>query len=298
MPSTSEINNRLYNNLATKTLMYHSKNAHLEDGSLAFDISNSSNKIPYNEVFLIDKIDSPVIFIDFENQKEAFQVTSKNLALEDNLFILADAKQNLSSEHFCLVFEKYLGFVIDVMKTCDFAFINFKFDFKNEISEDILTAFEIQLCSIINHFNELLSRYNIKIIDDHLNSSKKSNNKTHMPQNLNSETSHTDIKPKTLATYILHEKNEEIEKIIIESFKEEKGKSIRYMIEYLVQHSLVTLEYGKKRKLFNAMEISFKRKIGAYNSIWGFENNIILNDPDYKFTETILNTALKKILLK
>ncbi|WP_372792049.1 hypothetical protein [Lutibacter sp.] len=295
MTSSTEIINLLNKNLATNFLIYHSETPHLEDGSLAFDLGNSSKTIPYNEVFLIKKIGSPMILIDLENQKEVFRVLQKDRELQTNLFILADAEQNLSSEHFCLVFEKYLAFVIVVMETCDFELINLKFDFKNELPEDILTAFEIQFQSFKTHFNELLARYNIKVIDTERNISKKTNYKTQIPQNLNCETSQPDIKPKTLAFYISHENNDEIEKIIFENFKDKKGKTYRCIIEYLHKYDLLTLEQGEKQKIYNAFENMFDHYIGSYQSMWGYKVNRGI-DNTYKNIRKILVEKFKGIL--
>jgi len=98
--------------------------------------------------------------------------------------------------------------------------------------------------------------------------------------------------PPTLSTYIIHEKSDEIANIIVENFTTEKGRKIRYIVEYLIGRGVVKLLYGDQNKIYEAMTNSFKQNIGSKNSIFGFSINK-LQDSDYKSLKEKLHYLLK-----
>ena len=99
--------------------------------------------------------------------------------------------------------------------------------------------------------------------------------------------------PKTFPEYILHPDRENIAEALKTTFRGEKGKSIRLMIEVLKDHGLITYENRQRQKIFDAMKLYFDWYIGRRQSIFDYKR---INDiEDYKAIEVRMLPILESI---
>jgi hypothetical protein len=95
--------------------------------------------------------------------------------------------------------------------------------------------------------------------------------------------------------YILHEKNVQIAEQLKSEFKTEKGKSIRLIIEVLIEKKMFTIENRQRQKIYDAMKKYFDRYIGSKQSIFDYEINEISDRPDFESIELKINIILSRI---
>ncbi len=98
-----------------------------------------------------------------------------------------------------------------------------------------------------------------------------------------------------LRNYLLHQNSIEIENIIVELYLNRSGSNFRYLIEAMEEIKLITLEYGKKKLIYEAISNSFNTKIPSYKSIFGYSIEKV-NNPDYKNVKLELNKSLNKYI--
>lgn len=99
-------------------------------------------------------------------------------------------------------------------------------------------------------------------------------------------TTETPKPPKTFPEYILHPDRERIAEALKTTFRGEKGKAIRLMIEVLNNQPQPLITYGNRqgKSLFDAMKLYFDWNIGTRQSIFDYKR--INDEPDYKAIET------------
>jgi len=100
---------------------------------------------------------------------------------------------------------------------------------------------------------------------------------------------------RTFPEYILHPEHERIAEALKTTFRGEKGKAIRLMLDVLADQPkpLITYENRQRKKIFEAMKLYFNRDIGSRQSIFDYKRN---NDmTDYKAIETRVLYILKSI---
>ncbi|WP_293896207.1 hypothetical protein [Flavobacterium sp.] len=85
---------------------------------------------------------------------------------------------------------------------------------------------------------------------------------------------------KLFRDFISHEKNSEIESIILKKYPTIKGKKLRYIIDFLIKKEVLTITYGTQTELYNSLKRTFNCNIGTYPSIFGYTVNET-KDSDY-----------------
>ncbi len=88
----------------------------------------------------------------------------------------------------------------------------------------------------------------------------------------------TPVSVRSFPDYLLYQEKEKLATALKNEFSTEKGKSIRIMIEALIQYNPPLLSIGNRgnKDLYNAINLYFQRKIGSYSGIFsGFDQNSI-----------------------
>jgi len=93
--------------------------------------------------------------------------------------------------------------------------------------------------------------------------------------------------------FISHEKNKEIESVILKKHPTIKGKKMRYIIDFLVKKEVLTITYGTQTELYDALKRTFNCDIGTYPSIFGYKVNEN-KDSDYSRITNELETILNQ----
>ncbi|WP_456424760.1 hypothetical protein [Lutibacter sp.] len=258
MSITSETFNILEENILTNFLSYTPEIYHSENEK-PFPINFFNNTQLKSKVILMIKTGESKI-LNFENP-DIISVFSKNEVLTENLFILIDAKNKLSEEQFVLLAEKYIQ-KIKLLADYTLAVIyNLKLDFKEKLPENILLGFEKQATFFNEHYLEFVKRFGIKDENEEI---------SEIIEDKNSDTEiYNDYS--TFAGFISHKESRLIEEIIVKNFNTEKGRTLRYILEYFITREVLILAYGDKFKLYIALKNSFNRDIGTYASIWSFK---------------------------
>lgn len=257
MSITSATFTKLEENILTNFLtytpeIYHSEN---EKPSSIYFFDNTHSK---NKIILLIKIGSSKI-VDFEKPDIA-GVFTKNEVLTENLFILIDTKQDISTDQFILLAEKYIQKIKLLLDYTLAGIYNLKLDFKDKLPEIILSGFEKQATFFNEHYFEFVNSFGIEAEDEEIPEIIRDEN-----DDVNLDNNYS-----TFADFIDHEKKLLIEKIIVEKFNTEKGRTLRYIIEYFITRDILIMAYGDKLKLYNALKNSFNRDIGTYAGIWSF----------------------------
>jgi hypothetical protein len=101
--------------------------------------------------------------------------------------------------------------------------------------------------------------------------------------------------PKPFPEYILHPERERIAEALKTTFRDEKGKAIRLMIEVLINQPQPLITYGNRAgtSLFNAMKLYFDWYIGTKQSIFDYKR--INDETDYKAIELRVLYILESI---
>jgi hypothetical protein len=296
MPKTSDTLSILEDNLKTNILLYAPEIKHSENQEPA-PVVYFDDHLPFNKVALVV---TPGEFRDIHFEKpDLTGVSTKNILLRDNLFILMDAKNELSPDQFILLAEEYAKVLKSVLDYTIDAIYSLKGNFKNNLPEKILLGFETQSRFLEDHYLEFEKRFGIE-------ASLEEENEDIEHLKLNGQGSkildkNPDDKPKqtlTLKDYITHPEREEIEKIIVENFTTEKGRSIRCILEYLNNINILPIGYGKKNILLACLKNTFKRDIGVYSSIWEEKKIDPLSDRTYIDLKKSLNKLLENVLNK
>lgn len=217
-----------------------------------------------------------------DNNLDLQTILSKSGNLKVNCFKLIELKEVLSQSSFDYLAENYLKQV----ETYTF-FSNqlvLYFDKKSPLKDDSTKAmFNYQDLNFNTHLAEVKKITGLKA-------------QIYNPQNIIQEVKQTPVfkrfsvnlqpKEKSFSDFISHERSKEIEKIILEKFQNEKGKKLRYLIEYLNELGIISLVHGDKTKIYSAMKNSFNWEIGTHQSIFG--NWFSKPNNEYtKFKETL-----------
>jgi len=244
------------------------------------NLSNDSNLVD-NWLKKIIYVSDNFLFLN-DNNIHLQTILLKSGKLKANCFKLIELKEILSQSSFNYLSENYLK----QLETYTY-FSNqliFYFDKNSPIKDDSTKAiFNYQDLNFNSHLKEIEKITGLKA-------------KTFDSQNIIQEVKQTPIfknfsvnftqKEKHFRDFISHEKNKEIEKIILEKFQNEKGKKLRYLIEYLNELGLISLIHGDRTKIYSAMKNSFNWEIGTHQSIFG--NWFSKQDIEYtRFKETL-----------
>jgi hypothetical protein len=241
-------------------------------------------KLPDETKSVIDRItyiDEDLNFI-YENSLGFSTLLLKSGKLKNNCFKLIEYKETLSASSFNYLSENYLK------QLEAYAFFSNQLSLyfeKNSPEKDTntLALFNCQSINFNTHISEVEKITGLKA-------------QTFNQQNFIQEVKETpvfkkfsfNIKPKekSFSDFISHEKNKEIEKIILEKFQNEKGKKLRYLIEYLNELGIISMVHGDRTKIYSAMKNSFNWEIGTHQSIFG--NWFSIPNKEYtKFKETL-----------
>ncbi len=244
------------------------------------DLSNDSNFVD-NGLKKILYIDEDLIFCN-DNDLELQTILLKSGKLQANCFKLVELKEVISSSSFNYLSKNYLKQV----ETYTFFSnqLSLYFEKNSPVKDDRTKAmFSYQNLNFNTHLAEVEKITGLKA-------------QIFNPQNIIQEVKQTPVfkslpfklpnKEKYFRDFISHERNNEIEKIILEKFQNEKGKKLRYLIEYFNELGIISLVHGDRTKIYSAMKNSFNWEIGTHQSIFG--NWFSKPNNEYtKFKETL-----------
>ncbi|WP_324324301.1 hypothetical protein [Flavobacterium sp.] len=241
-------------------------------------------KLPDESKSVIDRItymDDDLNFI-YENSLGFSTLLLKSGKLKNNCFKLIEYKETLSASSFSYLSENYLKQLEAYTFFANQLLLYFE---KNSPEKDPNTKslFNCQSLNFNTHITEVEKITGLK-------------SQNFNQQNFIQEVKETPVfrkfsfnippKEKSFSDFISHEKNKEIEKIILEKFQNEKGKKLRYLIEYLNELGIISLVHGDRTKIYSAMKNSFNWEIGTHQSIFG--NWFSKPNTEYtKFKETL-----------
>ena len=211
----------------------------------------------------------------------------KSSKLLKSVYTLFELKESLQPDTFSFIFEKYYE-QLNFHKTVATLIVDNYEPHCNEKSEDLQAIFLLQQEIINKHFNEVQKHFTKNIFN-----TKKIDTSKFLKNILSSKNTFT---PKIkLRNYLLDQNSIEIENIIVELYLNRSGSNFRYLIEAMEEIKLITLEYGKKKLIYEAMSNSFNTKIPSYKSIFGYSIEKV-NNPDYKNVKLELNKSLNKYI--
>lgn len=211
----------------------------------------------------------------------------KSTQLIKNIYTLFEFKENLQLDTFNFIFEKYYE-QLNFHKTVATIIVDNYESYCEEKNEEIKAIFLLQQEITNKHFDELQKYFTKNIF-----SLKKIDTSKFLDNILSSKKTFT---PKVkLRNYLLHQNSIEIENIIVELYLNRSGSNFRYLIEAMEEIKLITLEYGKKKLIYEAISNSFNTKIPSYKSIFGYSIEKV-NNPDYKNVKLELNKSLNKYI--
>ncbi|QYJ68282.1 hypothetical protein [Flavobacterium litorale] len=226
----------------------------------------------FNQIIYID---DSLNFINGNNITFAICLL-KSGALQNNCFQLMEYKETLSENSFNYLAENYLKQVETYTYISNQLLLHFE---KNSPNKDLNTKaiFHYQNFYFNNHLDEINRITGLK------------------PQIFNQETIVEEVtnskiykkfsptffkKEKSFKDFISHDRNLEIETIILKKYPIIKGKKLRYIIEFFVKKGILTITYGTQTELYHAMKKTFDCNIGTYPSIFGYKVNES-KDSDY-----------------
>ena len=241
-------------------------------------------KLPEDSISIINRIiyiDDDLNFI-YENSLDLPTLLIKSGKLRANCFKLLEYKEQLSESSFNFLSENYLKQLEAYTFFSNQLSLYFE---KNSPVKDSITQalFNYQNLNFKTHIAEVEKITGLKA-------------QSFNQQIFIQEVKETPVfkkfsfnippREKSFSDFISHEKNKEIEKIILEKFKNEKGKKLRYLIEYLNELGIISLVHGDRTKIYSAMKNSFNWEIGTHQSIFG--NWFSKPNTEYtKFKETL-----------
>ncbi len=229
----------------------------------------------------ITYIDDDLNFI-YENSLDLPTLLIKSSKLRTNCFKLLECKEQLSESSFNFLSENYLK----QLETYTF--------FSNQLSLYFEKNSPVKDSSTQALFNCQNLNFNTHIAEVEKITGLKA--QTFNQQIFIQEVKETPVfkkfsfnmppREKSFSDFISHERNKEIEKIILEKFQNEKGKKLRYLIEYLNELGIISMVHGDRTKIYSAMKNSFNWEIGTHQSIFG--NWFSIPNKEYtKFKETL-----------
>jgi hypothetical protein len=247
-------------------------------------------------------------------------VLTKMEFYDKNIRMLLKEKVNMPKHEYKYILHKYLDFINKGILWGKSQSDLIKVLVKPTPSDKIIQAFNIQRQFLIDHHKDLELNFKIKKTDktikntylisfimdlysiNSINDTSNSNIIEKTELNINDELTNSDKSDnsfnepqKTIADYITHPKSKQIEKIITENFKTEKGLSIRCIIEYLNYLNIMPFEYGKKITIYKSLKNTFQRDIGPYSTIWTGKIDR-LQDKSYLSIKKTLQKLLEDIL--
>lgn len=262
---------------------------------------------------------------EFVSYKEFMEFNStKMLNLSNNCAELAILKDTLGKTSFRYIFEKYTEQLVVLNYACD-SLVHFFYEHYPESQVDITFLFRQQKLLLQTHINDLekvilskgkridektiierlvemfLSLPNVKRTFSNENSMEKKQNDEIIDNNIEESISENTKKEnetkiiKPLRDYLKHNNKVEIEKLIKEHYSSYKGVSLRYLIQYLEDKSIIIINYGDQTKLYNSFKAMLGENIGAYNSIFNIPN---FSKFDKKYISKIdsFNTTFKGLI--
>lgn len=237
-------------------------------------------KLPEQSMSLIDRIiyiDDEFNFIYDENSLDLPTLLIKSGKLRTNCFKLLEYKEELSESSFNFLSENYLK----QLETYAF--------FSNQLSLYFEKNSPVKDYSTKALFNCQTLNFNTHLAEFEKITGLKAQNFNQ--QNFIQEVKKTPVfkkfsfnipppKEKSFSDFISHEKNKEIESVILKKHPSIKGKKLRYIIEFLIEKKLLTMTYGTQTQLYDALKRTFNCDIGTYPSIFGYKINDY-KDSDY-----------------
>jgi ribosome biogenesis protein Nip4 len=241
----------------------------------------------FNESLEIKYLEELNIITNYNNRK--------TLKLENNCFQLVHLKDTLGKASFKFIFNKYVKEVFVFSYLCDIL-IDFFYKYYPDNENNPTFLFSQQKMILETHLNDIKEKINFK--------STKINEKEIMMSLINSPFVKPYIQEKAKISeqitnnttkikkekkiiiirfreFVLHEKNDEIEKIVKQHLSDLKGISLRYLIEYFVEKKLLIINTGDRTKLHKSFEALFEGKnIGKYNSVFDIKY-FTRKDPNY-----------------
>ncbi len=194
------------------------------------------------------------------------KIHEKGITLDSNLYKILELKNELKREVYKHIFENYLDRIIALL------FVN-QIVIQNAPLNKIINTPEIIKCLKLNsslltsHKNCIISiepELATQIIN--CNPLGKANENDGLDNVVFNE--QPKISAKELKSFLIHEKKEEIEKIVKEHFSDLRGKGLRFLIEYFVEKKILTLE-DKKGLRESFIQLFDGADVAHFNSIFG-----------------------------
>lgn len=272
---------------------------------------DNTENLPNGEKELINKIihldddflnNLPDTLNDYNLKEQLIleSVLNKTVTFKKNIVELIKEKEKFDKPEFNFLINEYYEFISAGTEWCNIQvqlIQNVQHD-KN-LTESIKKSFRIQYQAFHKHVIDLEYNFKIKKNKSTINNYNLSEFITDLhsisKNNTVSQNSKTDdnIDLIKLSQLLNHEKNEEIEKIIFDNFKDKKGKTLRCIIEYLATRDVVIIGSGDQQKIFNAFVNLFDHNIGKYQSMFGY-TIYRATDKTYKSIRTKFIDLLKK----
>lgn len=253
--------------------------------------SEDFEKLTKEDKLLINKIiyiDNDLQFVD--NSCLDFQtLLTKSSKLKNNCFKLLEFKESLNEISFNYLSENYLK----QLETYTF--------FSNQLSLYFEKNSPVKDANTKALFNCQNLNFNTHIAEVEKITGHKA--QTFNQQVFIQEVKETPVfkrfsanltpREKYFRDFISHEKNKEIESIILKKHPTIKGKKMRYIIDFLVKKGVLTITYGTQTELYDALKRTFNCDIGTYPSIFGYKVNEN-KDSDYSRITNELETILNQ----
>lgn len=103
------------------------------------------------------------------------------------------------------------------------------------------------------------------------------------------------VKAKLFHEYLCHDERKKLAEQLRTNFNTEIGKSIRLMLEELIEMQFLAIENRGKKSFYNALKEFFDRDIGSYQSIFDYKLNHDSDKDEIKNIKTKLNFILTNL---
>jgi hypothetical protein len=282
------------------------------DNPIFIQIIDSFN-LQLNQEMVDEYVDEFLIFedsIDFK-KVESYEVLKKNNTekianLLNNCFVIVELKDTLGTASFKFIFEKYLMFLTTITEIAGLLVDHYDrlYPETSKTPKMMLmkqeSTLKAHLSDIEKNIGVTAEHYDNKALMSNLLKSEflKPFTENKVENHTGSEIDNQDDK-KYLRDYILdvNENNRiEIEKIIVKAYKNRNPRIIRFVLQCLVDLTLLNLnEKGKKTLVYESLKNSFNDESLKYPSIFRKLKDIDrVNDAGFKSIKQDVNILLSK----
>ena len=253
---------------------------------------NENNEGYFSKYF--DKlifIDDSELVINPE-EFETIKIFQQAENLTNNTFKIVKYKKSLTFSDLNFIIDKYLEQIRVYTRISELLLEYYEVNCPKK-NLKIKSAFIYQFDFFKNHLNEIEKLIEVKPIEVKDNEIFNHIKKSYLFTKLKKE--EKEAETTYFRDHILHDKKEEIEKILIENYRNIKGIKIRYLLDYFEESGFLSIYHGKRQEIYNSLKKSFDWDIGQYNSIFGFEYNKVKNTDHNSFKKG-LSTLLQNFI--